>query len=293
MNHAVASTPTSVHFEPGHFEPGHFEPGHFEPGHFELLPTQPETLDSKQIRQGISRIMLPSGPRSVSARSKAPAANTPQRAIPSMIRIIIADDHAIVRAGLKQFLAAEKDMVVIGEAADGMETLACVRKSECDVVLLDISMPGKNGIDTLRQLKRSRPDLPVLILSAYSEEQFAVSLLRAGANGYISKETASEQLVAAIRTVIGGGKYVSPGVAQVLVSDLSSDSDKPPHATLSKREFQIFYRLASGESVSKIAEELFLSVKTVSTYRARILEKMQMTSNANLTYYAVKNNIIE
>lgn len=260
---------------------------------FHPILTQPRLLDANLIHPAFSRIMLPSSSRSGSARTKSSVANPPQRAIPSMIRIIIADDHAIVRAGLKQFLAAEKDMVVTGEAADGMETLACVRTAECDVVLLDISMPGKNGIDTLRQLKRSRPDLPVLILSAYSEEQFAVSLLRAGANGYISKETASEQLVAAIRTVIGGGKYVSPGVAQVLVSDLSGDSDKPPHATLSKREFQIFYRLASGESVSKIAEELFLSVKTVSTYRARILEKMQMSSNANLTYYAVKNKIIE
>jgi DNA-binding NarL/FixJ family response regulator len=210
-----------------------------------------------------------------------------------MIRILIADDHAIVRAGLKQFIAAEKDMVVSGEAADGMETLACVRSGECDVVLLDISMPGKNGIDTLRQLKRSRPDLPVLILSAYSEQQFAVSLLRAGASGYISKDSASEQLVTAIRTVVGGGKYVSPGVAQALASDLSRETDKPLHATLSKREFQIFYRLASGESVSRIAEELFLSVKTVSTYRARIFEKMQMSSNADLTYYAVKNNVID
>src|SRR4029077_15660998 len=246
-----------------------------------------------RIPPGFSIIMLPSGSRPVTGRSSAAPGNSPKRATSSMIRILIADDHAIVRAGLKQFIAGEKDMVVSGEAADGMETLACVRKGECDVVLLDISMPGKNGIDTLRQLKRSRPDLPVLILSAYSEEQFAVSLLRAGANGYISKETASDQLVAAIRTVIGGGKYVSPGVAQVLVSDLSSDSDKPPHATLSKREFQIFYGLPSGESVSKIAEELFLSVKTVSTYRARILEKMQMSSNANLTYYAVKNKIIE
>ena len=283
MNNAVAKIPTPIHLEPMHLEPTHFEP----------IVVQPAPLPSKLIRAGISRMMPPSNPRSGSAQSKTPVANAPQRAIPSMIRIIIADDHAIVRAGLKQFLAAEKDMVVTGEAADGMETLACVRKAECDVVLLDISMPGKNGIDTLRQLKRSRPELPVLILSAYSEEQFAVSLLRAGANGYISKETASDQLVAAIRTVIAGGKYVSPGVAQVLVSDLSSDSDKPPHATLSKREFQIFYRLASGESVSKIAEELFLSVKTVSTYRARILEKMQMSSNANLTYYAVKNKIIE
>jgi two-component system invasion response regulator UvrY len=288
MNSAVARIPTPIPFEPIHFEPIHLTPTQFEP-----IVVQPAPRATKLIHSGISRIMHPSNPRSGSAQSNTPVANTPQRAIPSMIRIIIADDHAIVRAGLKQFLAAEKDMVVTGEAADGMETLACVRKAECDVVLLDISMPGKNGIDTLRQLKRSRPDLPVLILSAYSEEQFAVSLLRAGANGYISKETASDQLVAAIRTVIGGGKYVSPGVAQVLVSDLSSDSDKPPHTTLSKREFQIFYRLASGESVSKIAEELFLSVKTVSTYRARILEKMQMSSNANLTYYAVKNKIIE
>jgi DNA-binding NarL/FixJ family response regulator len=140
-----------------------------------------------------------------------------------MIRILIADDHAIVRAGLKQFIADERDMVVAGEAADGMETLAFVRTGECDVVLLDISMPGKNGIDTLRQLKRSRPDLPVLILSAYSEQQYAVSPLRAGASGYINKESASEQLVSAIRTVMKGGKYVSPSVAQVLVSDLSRE----------------------------------------------------------------------
>ena len=249
--------------------------------------------DERRIPPGFSIIMLPGGPRPAGGRSRGIPGNRPKQATTSMIRILIADDHAIVRAGLKQFIAGEKDMVVSGEAADGMETLACVRTSECDVVLLDISMPGKNGIDTLRQLKRSRPDLPVLILSAYSEQQFAVSLLRAGASGYISKESASEQLVTAIRTVIGGGKYVSPSVAQVLVSDLSGDTDKPLHGTLSKREFQIFYRLASGESVSKIAEELFLSVKTVSTYRARILEKMQMSSNADLTYYAVKNNIID
>jgi DNA-binding NarL/FixJ family response regulator len=249
--------------------------------------------EERRIPPGFSIIMLPGDSRDVPGRSRDTSGNRLKRATPSMIRILIADDHAIVRAGLKQFIAGEKDMVVSGEAADGMETLACVRKGECDVVLLDISMPGKNGIDTLRQLKRSRPDLPVLILSAYSEQQFAVSLLRAGASGYVSKESASEQLVTAIRTVIGGGKYVSPSVAQVLVSDLSSDTDKPLHGTLSKREFQIFYRLASGESVSRIAEELFLSVKTVSTYRARILEKMQMSSNADLTYYAVKNNIID
>lgn len=210
-----------------------------------------------------------------------------------MIRVALADDHAVVRRGVRQILGDAGDIEVIGEARDYGELSTLLRDHPCDVLLLDISMPGKNGIDTLRQLKRSRPDLPVLILSGYSEQQYAVSLLRAGASGYINKESASEQLVSAIRTVIKGGKYVSPNVAQVLVSDLSNDGEKPPHAALSKREFQIFYKLAAGASVSKIAEELFLSVKTVSTYRARILEKMQMTSNADLTYYAVKNNLID
>ena len=216
-----------------------------------------------------------------------------QRALGDKIRILIADDHAIVRAGLRQFIANEPDMVVAGEAADGAETLVFVRNHPCDVVLLDLSMPGKNGIDTLRQLKRSRPDLPVLILSAHSEQQYAVSLLRAGASGYVNKESAADQLVSAIRTAIKGGKYVSPSVAQALVSDLSGDGEKPRHASLSRREFQIFYKLAGGTTVSKIAEELFLSVKTVSTYRTRVLEKMEMTSNADLTHYAVKNNLID
>ena len=216
-----------------------------------------------------------------------------QRGLADKIRILIADDHAIVRAGLKQFIANEPDMVVAGEAADGAETLAFVRDSPCDVVLLDLSMPGKNGIDTLRQLKRTRPELPVLILSAHSEQQYAVSLLRAGASGYVNKESAADQLVSAIRTAIKGGKYVSPSVAQALVSDLSGDSEKPRHASLSRREFQIFYKLAAGTTVSKIAQELFLSVKTVSTYRTRVLEKMEMTSNADLTHYAVKNNLID
>lgn len=254
----------------------------------------------RPTQRSLEHLTPPGIPPAVQPAASAPEngsvarpGNEANRAASVMIRILIADDHAIVRAGLKQFIADERDMVVAGEAADGMETLAFVRTGECDVVLLDISMPGKNGIDTLRQLKRSRPDLPVLILSAYSEQQYAVSLLRAGASGYINKESASEQLVSAIRTVMKGGKYVSPSVAQVLVSDLSGESDKPLHAALSKREFQIFYKLAAGASVSKIAEELFLSVKTVSTYRARILEKMQMTSNADLTYYAVKNNLID
>jgi len=210
-----------------------------------------------------------------------------------MIRILIADDHAIVRAGLKQFIAEEQDMTVAGEATTGAEAVAFVRSSECDVVLLDIAMPDINGVDTLRQLKQIKPALPVLILSGYPEKQYALNLLRTGASGYINKETASEQLVAAIRAVTQGRKYVSPAVAEVLVDDLGGDPNQPPHASLSEREFQIFCKLAAGKPVSKIADELFLSVKTVSTYRARILQKMDMKSNADLTYYAIKNQLIQ
>jgi len=210
-----------------------------------------------------------------------------------MIRSLIADDHAIVRAGLKQFIAEEQDMAVAGEATTGAEAVAFVRSSECDVVLLDIAMPDINGVDTLRQLKQIKPTLPVLILSGYPEKQYALNLLRTGASGYINKETASEQLVAAIRAVTQGRKYVSPAVAEVLVDDLGGDPNQPPHASLSEREFQIFCKLAAGKPVSKIADELFLSVKTVSTYRARILQKMDMKSNADLTYYAIKNQLIQ
>jgi DNA-binding NarL/FixJ family response regulator len=213
--------------------------------------------------------------------------------IPHMIRILIADDHAIVRAGLKQFIAEEQDMTVAGEATTGAEAVAFVRASECDVVLLDIAMPDTNGVDTLRQLKQIKPGLPVLILSGYPEKQYALNLLRTGASGYINKETASEQLVAAIRAVTQGRKYVSPAVAEVLVDDLGGDPNQPPHAALSEREFQIFCKLAAGKPVSKIADELFLSVKTVSTYRARILQKMDMKTNADLNYYAIKKQLIQ
>jgi len=213
--------------------------------------------------------------------------------VPTIIRILIADDHSIVRAGLKYFIADEKDMVVSAEAADGMEALVYVRNAECDVVLLDISMPGENGVHTLREMKRSKPDLPVLILSGHSEQQFAVSLLRGGASGYLNKESAPEQLVQAIRMVVSGGKYLSPGLAQVLAGEISTEGQKQGgFDNLSKREFQIFRAIASGKSVSKIADELALSVKTVSTYRARVLEKMGMTSNAELTYYAIKHDVI-
>ena len=210
-----------------------------------------------------------------------------------MIRILIADDHAIVRAGLKQFIADQVDMEVAAEAASGAEAIAAVRASDFDVVLLDISMPDKNGIDTLKTLRHVKPELPVLMLSAYAEDQYAVNLLRAGASGYLNKEAASTQLVGAIRTVVQGRKYVSPSLAQILADGVSGDAEKPLHAELSQREFQIFCKLAAGAAVSKIADELNLSVKTVSTYRTRILEKMAMKSNADLTYYAIKNGLIE
>ena len=210
-----------------------------------------------------------------------------------MIRILIADDHAIVRAGLKQFIADHADMEVAGEAATGAEAITAIRSQEFDVVLLDISMPDKNGIDTLKTIKHVRPELPVLMLSAYAEDQYAVNLLRAGAAGYLNKEAASSQLVGAIRTVVLGRKFVSPSLAQILADGVSGDADRPLHAELSQREFQIFCKLAAGAAVSKIADELNLSVKTVSTYRTRVLEKMAMKSNADLTYYAIKNGLIE
>jgi DNA-binding NarL/FixJ family response regulator len=211
---------------------------------------------------------------------------------PVTIRILIADDHAIVRAGLRQFIADEPDLEVVGEAGTGTQTLAFIRSQPCDVVLLDISMPDLNGVDVLGQIKRIKPELPVLILTAYPEEQYAVALLRAGASGFIRKESAPEELIGALRTVAQGRKYVSASLGQLLLKDLEG-SDRPVHATLSEREFQIFRRLASGQSVSRIAAELFLSVKTVSTYRTRILEKMEMRTNADLTYYAIKNGLIE
>ncbi|HKY02413.1 MAG TPA: response regulator transcription factor [Burkholderiales bacterium] len=210
-----------------------------------------------------------------------------------MIRILIADDHEIVRAGLRQFIAVETDMEVSGEADCGAKALELARSGDYDVVLLDIGMPDRSGIDTLKSLKHMRPDLPVLMLSGYAEEQYALNLLRAGAAGYLNKESAAAELVQAIRLVGTGRKYVSSTLAQLLAEDLGNTrSDRPPHEALSEREFQVFCKLASGQAVSRIAEELFLSVKTISTYRTRILEKMGMKTNADLTYYAVKNELL-
>jgi DNA-binding NarL/FixJ family response regulator len=210
-----------------------------------------------------------------------------------MIRIFIADDHPILRAGLKTLLAECDDMKVTGEAASGEETIRMIRSGEHDVVLLDITLPDMNGVDALKQIKRYRPELSVLILSMHPEEQYAVNLLRAGASGYVPKEAAPEQLVAAIRTVMSGRRYVSPALAEVLARDLADPDQQPSHSALSEREFQIFCKLAAGMSVSQIGASLNLSVKTISTYRSRILEKMGMKTNADLISYAIKNRLVQ
>lgn len=212
----------------------------------------------------------------------------------AMIKILIADDHAIVRAGLKQFLTGRDDMEVAGEAETGRQALEMIRANEYDVVLLDISMPDQNGVDILRRLKRIKPDLPVLILSGFPENQYAVNLIRAGASGYLTKDSAPEELLKAVRIAAQGRKYVSPGFAQIMFNDVATDQgERPIHTTLSGREFQIFCKLSAGVAVSRIAKELNLSVKTISTYRARVLEKMNMKSNAELTSYAIRNRLIE
>lgn len=210
----------------------------------------------------------------------------------AMIKTIIADDHAIVRSGLKQILSNCSNMTVAGEAKDGQELLTKVQKKNYDVILLDISMPGRSGLEILKQLKVIKPNIPVIVLSIYPEEQYAVRTFKAGASGYLSKETIPDKLIEAIEKVYHGGKYISPMVAEKLADDLAHDFKRPPHEYLSDREYQVFCRLASGKTVSQIAEEMFLSVKTISTYRTRILEKMNMKNNAELTLYAVKNGLV-
>jgi two-component system invasion response regulator UvrY len=210
-----------------------------------------------------------------------------------MIKILIADDHIIVRKGLKQIISETTDMSVADEASDGQEVLDKVRKNGFDMVLLDISMPGRTGLDILRELKAERPKLPILILSMYPEEQYAVRVLRAGASGYLTKESAPDELIAAIRKVSVGKKYVTPSVAEKLAFDLDVDYEKPLHEMLSDREYQVLCLIASGKTVGDIAEKLSLSAKTISTYRARILEKMNMKNNSELTHYAIQHKLVE
>jgi two-component system invasion response regulator UvrY len=208
-----------------------------------------------------------------------------------MLRILIADDHPVVRQGLKQIVSEAADIVVGDEATDGHEVLNKIRAGNYDVVLLDITMPGKDGIDVLTQLKYEKPNLPVLIISMHPEEQFAVRALRAGASGYLTKESTPDELITAIHKVSTGGRYISASLAENLAY-LVQKVEQLPHETLSDREYQVMRLIASGKTITDIAQELSLSVKTISTYRARILEKMKMENNVELTRYAMKNQLV-
>ncbi|TMQ61989.1 MAG: response regulator transcription factor [Candidatus Eisenbacteria bacterium] len=210
-----------------------------------------------------------------------------------MIRVLIADDHAVLRRGLADVLSEERDMVVRGEAGSCREVLSKLRQGEWDVVVLDLNFPDGNGLDLLREIKRERPKLPILILTIASEDHYAVRALRSGASGYLTKESAPEELVQAVRKVVAGGRYVSPKQAERLAVMIDRDAEQSPHDQLSEREFQVFRLLASGRAVSQVAEDLHISVKTVSTYRARVLEKMNLRTNAELTVYAVRNHLVE
>lgn len=210
-----------------------------------------------------------------------------------MIKILVADDHTVVREGIKQILTGQDDMLVEGEAGNGQEVINNITKKHFDLILLDISMPGRSGLEILEEIKTIQPKLPVLILSMHPEEQYAVRTLRAGAAGYLTKASAPQELISAIRKVSRGGKYVTSSLAEKLAFELDTGVAKPDHEKLSNREYQVMLMLASGKLVSEVAEELCLSAKTISTYRTRILEKMNMKKNAELTLYAVKNNLIQ
>ena len=207
--------------------------------------------------------------------------------------MLIADDHAVVRSGLKQMLSGHADLVVVGEAVDGLEVLKKLRELPCDLLLTDMAMPGRSGIELLKMVKDEHPKLAILVLSMHKEEQYAVRALKAGARGYLTKESAPDQLVTAIRKVAAGGMFISPGVAERLALELHGNHEAEPHTLLSDREFQIFRLIVSGESLGSIAAELSLSVKTVSTHKARILQKMQMTSSAELIHYAIRHHLLE
>ncbi len=212
-----------------------------------------------------------------------------------MIRVGIVDDHAIVRTGLRQYLSEHVDLRVTGEANNGTEALELARSGTVDVLLMDISMPGQSGVDALTAIKARFPDLPVLILSGFPELHYATPLLRQGASGYLNKECDPEEIVTAIRTVSRGRKYISPAVAELLADNAAAgdNGERPRHEMLSERELQVFLRLAKGETIGHMAEGMFLSVKTVSTYRTRVLEKLKLASNSDLTYYALKNGLIQ
>jgi two-component system invasion response regulator UvrY len=209
-----------------------------------------------------------------------------------MLRILIADDHTVVRRGLKQILIEEFKSATIDEVSDAEELLKKVMKEEWDVIVSDISMPGRSGLEVLQQIKEYYPKLPVLILSIHPEDQYAIRVLKAGASGYLNKDSAPDELVKAIHQLLLGKKYITPSIAERLAGLLDQDADKLPHENLSDREFEVLKMLAAGQAVSGIAEKLSLSVTTVSTYRARILTKMNLKTNADLTLYSIKNKLL-
>ena len=210
-----------------------------------------------------------------------------------MIRILVADDHAVVREGLKRIIQDAPTLELVGEASDGEEALEKALSMECDMLLLDISMPGRSGLDVLRELKIQKPELRILILSMHPEQQYALRALRSGARGYLNKDSASDELLEAIQKVASGGRYISPALAETLAFNLGQGIDKKPHDILSDREFQVLRLLAAGKSIGQIAEELLLGTKTISTYRHRIMEKMDMSNNVELIRYAIQNNLVD
>lgn len=209
------------------------------------------------------------------------------------INVIIVDDHAILRAGLKQVLSEAGDITVVAEANTANDAIKLCRTEDADVMLLDITLPDRSGIEALQYIKKDNPKLAVLMLSMHREDQYALRALKAGASGYLCKQSASDALVNAVYMVAKGKKYISPEVAEILANQVSGENDKPLHETLSNREYETLLLIASGQSVGEIAEKLSLSVKTISMYRARLLEKMQLKHNAELTHYAIKNNLVE
>lgn len=209
------------------------------------------------------------------------------------MKVLIADDHPVVRHGLKQILSADPDVVVVGEAKNGNEALDLARKVDWDVAILDYSMPGRSGLDLLNEIKREFPQRPVLVLSMHPEELHARRVLKAGGAGYMNKESAGEELAAALRKVVSGGKYVSASLGEKLAVELTPDAQKAPHETLSDREYRVMWLLASGKPINRIGKEMFLSPSTISTYRVRILRKLGLATNAELVHYAVKHQLIE
>jgi two-component system, NarL family, invasion response regulator UvrY len=210
-----------------------------------------------------------------------------------MASVLIADDHAMLRTGLRHYLEQDQAITAIGEAATGADTLQQLRDGQWDLVILDINMPDRSGIDILRHIRAGHPDTRVLVMSGFSEKQYAINVLRAGASGYLAKDQAPEEFMRAVHAVLAGRRFVSARLSEMLITALDEPADKPLHAALSEREFQILCKLAVGRSVSEITQELFISVKTVSTYRARVLEKMHLDTNADLTAYALRNGLVQ